>query len=108
LIGGAGNDVLYGDAVNMAVGARGGADKLTGGAGADRFVFAPGSGADEITDFTHGGAEADHIDLSAFDTAYDALHFTTSSAGVTVELGGTDTIFVRGVTALDQTDFIFG
>ena len=108
LIGGLGNDVLYGDAVNMAAGARGGADKLTGGAGADRFVFAPGSGADEITDFTRGGAEADHIDLSAFDIAYEALHFTTSSAGVTIQLGGTDTIFVRGVTALDQADFIFG
>ena len=108
LTGGLGNDVLYGDAVNMAAGARGGADKLTGGGGSDRFVFAAGSGADEITDFTRGGAEADRIDLSAFDIAYEALRFTTSSAGVTIQLGGTDTIFVRGVTALDQTDFIFG
>jgi Ca2+-binding RTX toxin-like protein len=108
LIGGLGNDVLYGDAVNMAAGARGGADKLTGGGGSDRFVFAPGSGADEITDFTRGGAEADHIDLSAFDIAYEALRFTTSSAGVTIQLGGTDTIFVRGVTTLDHADFIFG
>lgn len=108
LTGGLGNDVLYGDAVNMAAGARGGADKLTGGGGSDRFVFALGSGADEITDFTRGGAEADRIDLSAFDIAYEALRFTTSSAGVTVQLGGTDTIFVRGVTALDQADFIFG
>jgi len=108
LDGGLGNDVLYGDAVNMASGARGGADKLTGGGGSDRFVFGPGSGSDEITDFTHGGAEADVIDLSAFDIAYDALQFTTSSAGVTIQLGGTDTIFVRGVASLDQTDFIFG
>ena len=108
LIGGLGNDVLYGDAVNMAVGARGGADKLTGGGGSDRFVFAPGSGADEISDFTRGGGEADWIDLSAFDIAYEALRFTTSSAGVTIQLGGTDTIFVRGATALDQTDFVFG
>ncbi len=108
LIGGLGNDVLYGDAVNMAAGARGGADKLTGGGGSDRFVFARGSGADEITDFTRGGAEADRIDLSAFDIAYEVLRFTTSSAGVTIQLGGTDTIFVRGATALDQTDFVFG
>ena len=92
----------------MAAGARGGADKLTGGGGSDRFVFATGSGADEITDFTRGGAEADRIDLSAFDIAYEALRFTTSSAGVTIQLGGTDTIFVRGVAALDQADFVFG
>lgn len=108
LIGGLGNDILYGDAVTMAAGARGGADKLTGGGGGDRFVFARGSGADEITDFARGGAEADRIDLSAFDIAYEALRFTTSSAGVTIQLGGTDTIFVRGVTALDQADFVFG
>jgi len=108
LIGGLGNDVLIGDAMTMAAGARGGADKLTGGGGSDRFVFARGSGADEITDFTRGGAEADRIDLSAFDIAYEALRFTTSSAGVTIQLGGTDTIFVRGVTALDQADFVFG
>lgn len=108
LIGGLGNDVLIGDAMTMATGARGGADKLTGGGGSDRFVFALGSGADEITDFTRGGAEADRIDLSAFDIAYEALRFTTSSAGVTIQLGGADTIFVRGVTALDQADFVFG
>ncbi len=108
LIGGLGNDVLIGDAMTMAAGARGGADKLTGGGGSDRFVFARGAGADEITDFTRGGAEADRIDLSAFDIAYEALRFTTSSAGVTIQLGGTDTIFVRGVTSLDQADFIFG
>jgi len=108
LIGGLGNDILYGDAVTMAAGARGGADKLTGGGGSDRFVFALGSGADEITDFTRGGGEADRIDLSSFDIAYEALRFTKSSAGVTIQLGGTDTIFVRGVTALDQADFVFG
>jgi Ca2+-binding RTX toxin-like protein len=107
LVGGLGNDVLYGDAVNMAAGARGGADKLTGGGGSDRFVFARGSGADEITDFTRG-AEADRIDLSAFDIAYEALRFISSSAGVTIQLGGTDTIFVRGVAALDPADFVFG
>ncbi|WHU00963.1 hypothetical protein [Sphingomonas sp. NIBR02145] len=108
LIGGLGNDVLYGDAMNMAAGAKGGNDKLTGGGGSDRFVFARGSGQDEITDFTRGGAEADRIDLSAFDIAYEALRFTTSSAGVTIQLGGTDTILVRGVTSLDQNDFVFG
>ncbi|MBO9695138.1 MAG: hypothetical protein J7499_02970 [Sphingopyxis sp.] len=108
LIGGLGNDIMVGDAVTMAAGARGGADKLTGGGGSDRFVFARGSGADEITDFTRGGAEADRIDLSAFDITYEALRFTTSSAGVTVQLGGTDTIFVRGVFTLDQADFVFG
>ncbi|MFZ3483672.1 beta strand repeat-containing protein [Sphingomonas sp. 3-13AW] len=108
LDGGLGNDVLYGDGVSFAPGARGGSDKLTGGGGSDRFVFAPGSGSDEITDFTRGGAEADVIDLSAFAIAYEALRFTANASGLTVRLSETDSILVRGVTSLDQADFLFG
>ncbi len=46
-------------------------DTLTGGAGADRFVYAGtvhspvGAGADRITDFSH--AQGDRIDLFAID-----------------------------------------
>ena len=49
----------------------GGKDTLTGGAGADRFVYGAvaesevGANADRITDFNH--AEGDRIDLSAID-----------------------------------------
>lgn len=108
LEGGDGDDVLYGDGVVMAAGARGGADKLTGGAGSDRFVFLPGSGKDEITDFTRGGPEADRIDLSAFETVFEALQFSVSSAGVLIQLSAADTILVRGATNLDAADFVFG
>lgn len=53
LIGGRGNDILSGGAE---------VDRLIGGAGADRFVFAPGDGADLVTDFTRG---EDLLDLRA-------------------------------------------
>jgi Ca2+-binding RTX toxin-like protein len=49
----------------------GGKDTLTGGAGADRFVYAGaadspvGANADRITDFSH--AQSDKIDLAAID-----------------------------------------
>ena len=52
--GGAGDDTIEGTFRD---------DTLTGGDGADTFVFGPDSGADTITDFTAG---ADKIDLSAF------------------------------------------
>jgi Ca2+-binding RTX toxin-like protein len=122
LDGGDGNDWLYGDGRTSAATVTGGADKLyggngtdhliggggndllEGGAGADWFVFAPGSGADEITDFTSG---ADHIDLSAFDVAYEQLDFTKTTSGVRISVG-TDSIFVRGAQGFSPDDFVFG
>ncbi|MGH6697284.1 calcium-binding protein [Sphingopyxis sp.] len=122
LEGGDGNDWLYGDGRESAATVAGAADKLyggdgpdhliggggndllAGGAGADWFVFAPGSGADEISDFTSG---ADHIDLSAFDIAYEQLGFTTSADGVRITMG-TDSIFVRGAQGFSPNDFVFG
>lgn len=78
LIGGAGNDVLTGNAsVNRLEGGAGndtfdggaGADRLTGGAGSDTFLFTATSStaaaADTITDFNRG--EGDRIDLHLID-----------------------------------------
>ncbi|MBO9695139.1 MAG: M10 family metallopeptidase C-terminal domain-containing protein [Sphingopyxis sp.] len=122
LEGGDGNDWLYGDGRESTAAVAGGADRLyggdgpdhliggggndllSGGAGADWFVFAPGSGADEITDFVSG---ADHIDLSAFDIAFEQLGFTTSVDGVRITMG-TDNIFVRGAQGFSPDDFVFG
>jgi Ca2+-binding RTX toxin-like protein len=122
LEGGDGDDWLYGDGRTSAATVAGGADKLyggggadhliggggndllAGGAGADWFVFAPGSGADEISDFTSG---ADHIDLSGFDLAYEQLDFTKSADGVRISMG-TDSIFVRGAQGFSPDDFVFG
>lgn len=122
LDGGAGDDWLYGDGRTMAAGVTGGADKLnggdgndhliggggadvlTGGAGADIFVFARGSGADEITDFSR--TQGDRIDLSAFDLRFDQLRFASEAGGTRVTMGS-DTIFVRNVTGLTANDFVF-
>ena len=73
LTGRTGNDVLIGN--DILVGA-GGTDTLTGGAGADRFVYGSigrspvGAGADRVTDFSH--AQGDRIDLSAIDANISA------------------------------------
>ena len=122
LDGGDGNDWLYGDGRTSTATVTGGADKLYGGDGADRliggggndlleggagadwFVFAPGSGADEITDFTPG---TDHIDLSAFDIAYEQLGFAASAGGIRISMGA-DSIFVRGAQGFSPDDFVFG
>jgi Ca2+-binding RTX toxin-like protein len=92
--GGAGNDVLIGG---------GGHDTLIGGAGADHFVFAPGSGKDDILDFS--SAEGDRIDLSGFGAA--AGNFTTmlTADGLSIHVGDS-TIVLHGVVALHPYDLI--
>lgn len=114
LDGGPGNDRVYGDARSWTGGVTGGNDrlnggegndKLFGGGGADRFVFDPGSGSDEIADFSSG--EGDRIDLSAFDVGYEDLDFARVGDGIRIGRGG-DTILVRGVESLAPGDFLFG
>lgn len=94
LDGGAGNDLLDGG---------GGADLLTGGDGADRFVFAVGSGRDQILDFD--SHEGDRIDLSAFGGAIGGLQVTKAANGLLLTIGA-DSILVHGAESLHPSDFL--
>jgi len=86
LRGGPGDDTLHGDYFNPADGSvfagpdtmegAGGFDTLRGGSFSDRYVFAPGIGADQ--DVIHEGSGQDILDFSAF-TDGTAFH---------VDLGG--------------------
>ena len=107
--GNAGNDRLFGGLGNDRLDGGTGDDRLAGGAGADVFVFAPGNGADTITDFANS---QDRIDLSAFDLAgYDDLTITDGTDGVTIDLSAHDggAILLEGFDAanLDSADFLF-
>jgi Ca2+-binding RTX toxin-like protein len=73
--GGGGNDTVQGGAGNDIIDGGTGDDRLTGGDGDDVFVYAPGDGADTITDFNFGNTGAlrdgdttnnDFIDLGGF------------------------------------------
>ena len=92
-------------------------DTLTGGAGADTFVFEPGHGNDIIVDFTDG---EDTIDLSGFVniTSFDDLTVadvddgdggTNARITLTDADGNTTTVTLVGVSGsnLDAGDFIF-
>jgi VCBS repeat-containing protein len=110
LVGTAEKDVIF---------ATEGNDKLTGGASADQFVFAPESqydpSADEITDFRQG---EDHIDLRAFAQFVNAEnitawlanpdHMTTSGGDKLITLDTGDTITLKGLAtaSLHASDFI--
>ena len=118
LLGGAGNDILFGQGGNdtlnggagndILVGGKGN-DILTGGAGADTFVWLKGDtntsgGFDRITDFKH--SEGDKLDLSDLlqgnnDTNLaNYLKLTTDSSGnSTLSVSSTGSFTASGGTA---------
>ncbi|MBR0873144.1 hypothetical protein JQ633_22500, partial [Bradyrhizobium tropiciagri] len=130
LAGGAGNDFLVGDdGVDLYANAFGtstafdsgndtldggvGADTMTGGLGRDTFVYAPGSGADIVTDFAGGVGLGDRISLVGFGGIHnvtDALAFASQVGSDTVfNFGNGDTLTLQNVTKanLVADDFAF-
>ncbi|HMM92170.1 VCBS domain-containing protein [Bradyrhizobium sp.] len=105
LTGTSGKDVLFATSHN---------DVLTGGASADRFVFAPESNVsqDTITDFRPG---EDHIDLRKFAEvdsdnigAWLASHAAATGADTVITLATHDAITLKNVApaSLHASDFI--
>ncbi|MCY4037195.1 MAG: hypothetical protein OXF64_07080, partial [bacterium] len=121
LLGGAGNDMMYGDSVGVLgqdLGDAGvdtlhggaGDDVMWGGSGADAFVFSAGDGHDVINDFESG---ADVIDLSSMCDieSFDDLNIRQDGANTVVVLSdlGTDSISLVDFDSADLSaaDFIF-
>nr|WP_143039703.1 MULTISPECIES: VCBS domain-containing protein [Bradyrhizobium] len=117
--GGTGPDItLTGTSGKDVIFATGNNDTLTGGAGADQFVFRPSGNAnsDTITDFSPG---LDHIDLRAFSgtvassnlSSWLASHASvspTNSADVLITLDANDAVTLKNVALnnLHVGDFI--
>jgi len=120
LIGGGGNDSLNGGNGNDILNGGAGNDTLFGGAGNDIFVFAPGFGADTISnvggvfDSNPTGGQ-DRIDVTALGitAANFSQHVTIAQNGanVLITIDGVNTITLLGVTstgvnAVTSDDFI--
>jgi glucose/arabinose dehydrogenase len=112
LTGGAGNDRLFGGAGPDSVDGGTGTDFLNGGAGDDRFIYAPGYGADTIFGFATGAGSEDKVTLAAFanvSTFGDVLARATQAGSDTViNFGGGDALTLRNVarSSLAADDFI--
>ena len=111
--GTAGMDIVDGTEHDDTISTLGGDDSLTGGTGADTFVFAPGDGSDTVTDFD---TDNDTINLSMFgdDISFDDLTITATSDGTGSIIsvpGDTDsetvTITLQGVTTTNVTADLF-
>jgi hypothetical protein len=100
--------VVYGSAGADTLRGGAGQEILTGGAGADLFVIGKG-GVDQIADFTHG---TDRIDLShtGLTSFADLLaHARQGASGAVIDLGGGDSLTLRGLGlgSLTAADFGF-
>ena len=83
---------------------------LSGGPGADHFVFAAGSGHDTITDFTDGKDKIDLRTYAGIDSFKDIAGIADDHGHAVITLANADTIDLSGVTAahISAADFIFG
>ncbi|MBX6745434.1 MAG: hypothetical protein IRY87_25670, partial [Acetobacteraceae bacterium] len=115
VLGGAGDDLIQGDAnANWLYGGEGddtldgagGGDTLFGGAGADRFIYEAGDGFTVIGDYEGG---TDKFELHGLTT------FTTYLAGTgtdtVVDFGNGDRLYLVGILPEDlsqhSSDFLF-
>jgi Ca2+-binding RTX toxin-like protein len=99
--GGEGNDTVYGDLGN---------DLLSGSAGADVFVFVDNSGIDTILDFDaldsiRIQANINGSGITGFTDI--AGHTTQTDSGISLDLGGGNSVLLAGITAFDSGDFVF-
>ena len=98
VIGGAGDDFILGGQGN---------DVLTGGAGADTFTFSIWDGHDRITDFQSG---VDRIMLRGIDAQtvwVNPSRDAAGNAGLEIDYGTGQSIFLPGLTALAAGDIVF-
>jgi Ca2+-binding RTX toxin-like protein len=93
-IGGAGNDRIIGNSVN---------NRLTGGGGADTFVFVNDGSVDTITDFRSG---LDKIDLSELGVSRKQVTISNGTLFVDVKGGEDLIVYVQGGPVI-LTDIIF-
>lgn len=107
LVGGAGKDILVSSAWN---------ETMTGGRGADQFVFGPNNGHDFVTDFRAGVDKIDlHVPAFAAGNACSFQEWMCAHAEskgcdtlLTLDDCGRDTVLLQNVTVsqLHQNDFI--
>lgn len=109
LFTGAGNDTVDGGAGVDTLWGGGGDDVFSGGDGADLFIFSSGHGHDTVTDFN---VNDDILQLT--DTATDFVDAasviaaaTSVSGGVSIDLGGGDSLTLDGISIADLSDVSF-
>ncbi len=109
LFGGAGSDVIDGGAVGDSLFGGAGDDTLAGGTGADAFFFANNHGDDVVSDFSVSedtlflaNTVTDFTDLASVQAASSEAT-VGGQAGLLIDTGGGNSVFLEGLTSGDLT-----
>ncbi len=112
IFGGGGNDTVNGGSGDDTLWGGGGDDDFTGGSGADTFVFAAGHGNETVQDFD---VVEDILFIANTTTDFNSAAEVRAAAmaengGVTIDIGGGDTVFLQGISLndLDNVTYNFG
>src|SRR5258708_6666603 len=105
-----GVDAVIGSSFADTLSGDGASNTLTGGLGADTFVYSSGGGVDTATDFN--GAAGDRIDLSGLDsvlTLGDVLALASGTTDTLIDFGAGNSLTLSGVApgSLTAANFIF-
>ncbi|HYH18198.1 MAG TPA: hypothetical protein VD995_06235 [Azospirillum sp.] len=95
LFGGQGDDTLFGGQGDDVIAGNLGDDVLAGNLGADTFAFAPGGGADVVSDFRID--QGDRLQIAAGMT----WTVSTGATGAMVSFGNGDQVTLAGINAQD-------
>ena len=103
-ISGVGNSLdntIDGNSGNNNLTGAGGNDTLTGSGGSDLFIFAPGSGADSVNDFS--AAANDRISVHGYTGGVAHTEYLTQVDATTVkiDLGGGNTVTILNAVVAD-------
>ncbi len=101
-----GRDTVYGGEGDDQIHIAGGNDWVSGGSGADTFIFEGTIDNNEIYDFS--AAEGDVLDFSSYNLAnVDELKFAEDANGVLLTVGKSGSVYLDGISEGDLTPDCF-
>lgn len=110
IYGGLGDDIIYAGGGADVIYGLAGTDSLYGGSGADLFYFYSNGGEDLIYDFVTGTdkiyIQSNVNDSGITSSALAAATFTTTSSWGHLDLGGSDGVWLYGVTSISASDIV--
>ena len=103
------DNTLNGTSGNDVINSKQGNDIIHSGAGNDTVVFAKGDGWDWVSDFARGSDVMKIVGITQSEVTWHATSWNGVGSGMEIDVnnGGSGGVFLKGLTALTLSDFVF-